>query len=136
MRRVLIAVLSIVFILIVIFVVLFFAFRIGVAYSAHDTEAPWDAFNTSLVVLELYIVIFTIGIGLLGFFGYQGIVKAAENIAKKGVDEKMSSVLKVVRRDVGKQVDDILAGIPEKIDAEIKVSLENIDIKKLLSEGT
>lgn len=64
--------------------VIFLAFRIGVEYNTNDIEVTWDAFNTSIAVLELYIVFFSVGIAILGIWGYREIKnKCIEAVLKE-----------------------------------------------------
>ena len=53
-------------------------FKIGVTLNVNDIDVTWDAFNASLALLELYIVIFTIAIGIFGFIGYYNIKESVK----------------------------------------------------------
>lgn len=81
---------------IAVVVALFSAFRIGVEFNSNEISVTWSAFNTSLAILEVYIVIFTLGIVILGFYGYKEIERKSIAVVKRVAKQDLKAARKKV----------------------------------------
>lgn len=84
-----------------VIIVSYLAFNVGVMFNVNSLEVTWDAFNTSIALLELYIVVFTIGIGIAGFYGW----KAIKDFAKDYIEKCFAEVKKENDKKLGEALE-------------------------------
>lgn len=89
-----------------------FAYGLGVSLGAGSGEIAWDTINTSLALLEVYIVVASIGLAAIGFFGYEGI--------KKELQIKVISDTNNVLKDMQKNIKKIITDEMEARSADIE----------------
>lgn len=109
----------------------FIAIKPGSFSYQFPLEITWDAFNASVAVLELYIVIFTLLVAILGFFGYQGLEAIAEHKAQIAVKKELEDITERAETLINTKISDTLKTIEQRIDKKIENKIDNIDILKL-----
>ena len=81
---------------IVVIVSLSFAIYKGMSVDTSNIEITWSAFNTSIAILEIYIVLFSIVIGVAAFYGFRTIKDNAEEVARKEAKNKITKDLPII----------------------------------------
>ena len=96
------------------FICLFLAFRVGVGYNANDIDVTWDAFNTSIALLELYIVLFSISIAFMGIWGFREIKKSCIAAVREDMQKTYSQIENEAKKKIDAIGSDAWEGFTEK----------------------
>ena len=101
------------------YVLVFIAICISIVFFTYFEFPKGDitrsSIGTSIDLLQLYIVVFTIGISMLGFLGYKNIKNAAiESVEKQVVEKVIEPKIAMAHADIDKKIRDF----KESLDVE------------------